>query len=445
MTETSLRQPLTPRASQDLMYNFSAVAMLLFCIRDGFTGSLRYYLQFVNLGMVWFIPDLMAFVSFGIFVHLQFFKDKNASGIFIICAFLWSLLVSVIYMNDNMISFFSSIKMFLPIFVGFCFYGRSITEKRWTRTILIVIFIASTTGILLNPYVSYPWLGQTFTSFGMERQATKLWWAAHNVPRYGGFAGDSTMAAFMTLFTYVLISPYLSLLINILLWPVIFVALTYTNSKTAIGLSCIYVAFFIYIRFVSQSAFLKVLRQYARLSFACLLIPPFLMLTLTGVDLGSISPNLLSLADRINNTWQLPFIHIAKIFPVGLFIGCGIGCYSYPMDYTPLTIYQEPLDNFYLTTFLMMGYPFAFFVFLQYRGIKWIDSPQKLILILLWNIYTVTVQAYGPSYATLIYGYAFGEIFYQARKVREAKARAAYIRRLDGPVEVPQPGRIVAT
>ncbi|MFV8096483.1 hypothetical protein ACNQ25_25415, partial [Enterobacter cloacae complex sp.6730737] len=104
-----------------------------------------------------------------------------------------------IFMQLNTLTFLSSLKSLTPIFVGFAFYNRSATEFRWARVVLILVLILSVIGVLLNPYMEYPWVGLTTNAFGVEQTAGKLWWASGEV-RYGGLAGDNTMAAF-TIFT----------------------------------------------------------------------------------------------------------------------------------------------------------------------------------------------------------------------------------------------------
>ncbi|KQR73270.1 hypothetical protein [Rhizobium sp. Leaf341] len=392
------------------IFNYCLIAFLLFCLRDGFTGSARYYLQMFKIDILWFVPDLMAFGCVLIFSYLQIFKERNPVGIFFIIAFCWSVYISSIFMNDTLFTLFSSIKMFIPMFVGFCFYKRSVTDVRWLQIVLILVFFTSSIGVILNPYVEYPWVGQVLETFGGAREASKLWWT-DGVPRYGGFAGDSTMAGFMTLFTYLLVSPYRGIIFNIVCWPLIVTALYLTNSKTAIGLFGIYAVLYLYMNVIPRAYRVRIIRTFTQLSFLCLLVPPILMITLGGVDLGAIDPKLESLADRINNTWNGPFIWVSELFPTGMFTGCGIGCYSYPMSYTDMAKYNLPLDNFYMTTFLMMGYPFLLFVALLFAKVPVMRDPIKLSILMLWNVYSVTVQLYGPSYATLLYGYAISEIF----------------------------------
>jgi hypothetical protein len=220
------------------------------------------------------------------------------------------------------------------------------------------------------------------------------------------------MAAYMVMFTFILLSPYYSLKMHILALPFIYWAVQTSTSKTALGV--LYIYFFIY----AVTYFLKdekrsisFLRSLARWSFVCLLVPPLMMIVLHGANLGSLNPSLASLQDRIDNTWPGPFTTVAAIFPAGMLVGCGLGCFSYPMDYTNLADYNLPLDNFYLSTLIMMGLPFVLFIIMQVATVRFARDPVKLAAMTLFNFYSVTVQCYGPSYATLMIGYIFSEMF----------------------------------
>ncbi|MDI4664840.1 hypothetical protein K9U40_10940 [Xanthobacter autotrophicus] len=396
---------------RDRLFIFLVVTFLAFVIRDGLTGVLRYSLSLVRLDMLWFIPDFMCFAIVGIFAYQQIFVKRNLIGTIFVVNFVFSLIVSTLFMQLDILTFLSSLKSLTPIFVGFAFYNRAATELRWARMILVVILIVSVIGVLLNPYIEYPWIGLTTNAFGVERTAGKLWWAGGEV-RYGGFAGDSTMAAFTIFTVYVLISPYFSRITNILMWPALVWAISVTTSKTALGVILIY--FIIYLAtmlFRSRGQTVGFLQVLARLSFVLVLVPPVLILVFGGFDLSTVSPMLGSMSDRIDNTWRGPFLTIAEIFPIGLVIGCGVGCYAYPMTYTALADLYFPLDNFYMTTYMMLGFPFIIFVILQVYFVKFCNDTAKLSLLILMNVYTVTVQCYGPSFATLTVGYVFSAAF----------------------------------
>lgn len=401
---------MTPTARRDeQLYWFATVSFLLFALRDGFTGSIRYVFTLTKLDALWFVPDLMAFALCAFFA-LDQFQKRNALGVYLVLIFLASIVVSMFYMNDTAAGLFSSIKMFVPVFAGLAFFGRSITETRFARNVLLAASLASAAGLIASPYVDFPWQGQTIDAFGIERSATKLWWVGSAI-RYGGFAGDSTMAAFMVIFPYFLIHRHFRLVTNIALWLICLWAVQVSTSKTALLLLFLFPLVSLLLSGGDEASKLDRAQRWARLSFLCVLIPPLAVVLIGGVDLTSISASLYSLADRINNSWQLPFVYLSEVFPVGLFIGCGLGCFSYPMNYTGMAAYEVPVDNFYLSTYLMMGYPFIIFVASLALGVRNTTNVGKLMILILFNVYSVTIQCYGPSFATLMFGYGISGIF----------------------------------
>ncbi|MFG1298775.1 hypothetical protein V5F49_03155 [Xanthobacter sp. V3C-3] len=397
--------------SGDLFFVFLVITFLAFAVRDGLTGVLRYGLGLAKLDVLWFIPDFMSFAVIGVFAYQQIFEKRNLIGILFIANFVVGLIIGTIFMDLEMLTFMSALKSLTPIFVGFAFYDRAATEFRWARIVIFLILMASIVGVILNPYIEYPWTGQTMTSFGVERAVGKLWWTGGEV-RYGGFAGDSTMAAFTIFVLYVLLSFRLSLLRNLMLWPLVVWPIYVTTSKTALGTVAVYFIIYLACQIVrNRDQNLELLRLGARLSFLLILVPPILIIAFGGFDLSGVSPVLSSMSDRIDNTWRGPFVTIAEIFPTALITGCGVGCYAYPMTYTSLSDIYFALDNFYLTTYMMLGVPFLFFVVMQIYCIRYNMDRTKLALIILMNVYTVTVQCYGPSFATLMLGYVFSASF----------------------------------
>jgi hypothetical protein len=112
-----------------------------------------------------------------------------------------------------------------------------------------------------------------------------------------------------------------------------------------------------------------------------------------------------------------------------------MGCFSYPMSYTSMSIYDVPVDNFYLSTYLMMGYPWIVFVLLIVLAVGRMSNAAKLIVLILFNIYSVTIQCYGPSFATLMFGYAISDMF----GLRAGGPIAGKVRRLGAALRANEP------
>ncbi|MDR6115793.1 MULTISPECIES: hypothetical protein [unclassified Sphingomonas] len=385
-----------------------AVAFMFF-FRDTLTSSLRYYLSLVHLSAAWFIPDLLSLFIFFYFAWRVAWQRRSSYAILLTCSFLFSTIVGLVFMQSTVFAFVSSIKLFLPFFVGAVMVDRSLTATWPARWALTALFVASTIGLLISPYVDFPWLGQNLDNFGAVKQVGKIWWTGGKI-RYGGFAGESTMAAYMAVIPYIVMHRHFPRMVNFALWIPLYIAVELSTSKTAlltlIAFSAIYIAVEI-----QRDRELRVAQFLARASYLTIPIPFILMPLMGGMDLTKISPVLFSMQDRISRTWIFPFTWLAENAPAAIFAGCGLGCFTYPMEYTKLGYLIVPVDNFYVATFIMMGLPFLVFVIGSYFTIGKNQSIEKLLLLTTLNFYAVTVQCYGPSTATLFLGYAFSNMF----------------------------------
>lgn len=391
-------------------FTFLMTAFLMYAFRDALTGSLRFYLGKVGLSPLWFVPDLMAFVIFGLFINQTILRNRSLPAALFTVNVLISLGIGIAFMQLSPAIATTAAKAIIPLFVGMAFCGRTPTEHWFPRLFLYLLVVVSCVGILLSPHVAFPWIGAEIDTFGVKKVVGKLWWAEGAV-RHGGFAGDSTMAAFMTFFPFLLIFRYLPKWLNIATMVLIYSALALTTSKTAIGLFWMFAIFYVVFYVFPMKKRYEILSRAALGSYIFVLAPAILIIALGGVDLTEISSSLYSLGDRINNSWQMPFVHLNNLFPAGVLLGCGVGCFSYPMGYSALANYTVPVDNFYLTTYLFLGFPFVLFMIAQFLSVRRVKEEGKLIMIVAVNIYTITVACYGPSFATIVVGYTFSDLF----------------------------------
>lgn len=413
------------RETSPLALQLLVLAFSLYGIRDAFTGPVRFFAAQFKLQAVWFIPDAMSFVATGFFIWSFVFRRQSAWAVLFTLNIFTALILGWIFMSAPPPAVFSAIKMMVPIFLGFAFAGHSLNEVRAGRHLFLALSILSTIGLMLSPYIDYPWTGMTVETFGQTKAVGRVWWAGGAV-RYGGFAGDSTMAAYMALFPFALVAKhYNQKLILALMIPIAY-ALYISTNKTAMGVAGLFFAYHVAFQFTSlRDRGLNIQQLLAKWSFALVMVPFALMILLSGVNLAEIDPMLFSMQDRINNTWVFPFTYMADVFPIGLIAGCGLGCFVYPMDYTALGYLRVPVDNFYVSTYIMLGFPFIIFVVGAWLGVQKTKQYDKLLLIFMINVYAVTVQCYGPSTTTIFVGYCISDMFLTSTRRWRRRKRAA--------------------
>lgn len=387
-----------------------AAAVILF-LRDGLAGLVRFYLDSYHASLLWFAPDLVAAIGFVLFVQGPLLRLQSPLALLIVVQFCLSLAIGIVFMTSPPLAIISSIKLFVPFALGYAMAGQSFTDERWKRIAILAILAISVAGLLMAPFVNFPWVGAEFQSLGVTRVANRQWWSDSLTQRHGGFAYDNTSAAFLCVFLYAVIYTHLPARWRLLLIGPISVALWFSNSKTAILTWLMYLAYLLFMRQVRADRSQNWSVRLARLSFLFVPIPVLLMLSVSGLDLSDISTQLVSVQDRINNTWQFPFLYLSRENPLLLLTGCGLGCFTYPMFYTPLTALNVPLDNYYLTSMVTFGGSFLIIILgMLWRGTRSV-SAEKLVLILLFNIYSVTVQCFGPASTGFLLAYAFSDMF----------------------------------
>lgn len=404
-------RPETVREQTAASIPVEAIALCLYFGRDAFAGAFRYYATITHLSALWFIPDLVAFVCMATFAYRYAIKQANAFAIFTLLYIVFALYVGYVFLNDYR-GGLSSLKMIAPVFVGFCFCQREVKDYRFLLGFVHSLFYISIIGLVWSSYVRFPWVGYEFDTFGASRTAAKLWWV-DGATRLQGFAADSTMASYFILIAYVMTSPRRGLIWCSFWAPVAFWATNnIATSKTAAGTLLLYFVAMMFVRLFHERYRFNVLRSLALWSFLCIFIPVILMILFAGINLASLSKTLYSLQDRIDNSWQLPFVYMAKLMPSGFLTGCGLGCFNYPQQlFSDKISYWVPVDNFYIGTYLMFGPIFVVFMTFVVLAAARTKDIYKLTLIFVMNIYTITILSYGPASGLLIIGMAFSEVF----------------------------------
>lgn len=404
-------------------FNLEAIALCLYFYRDALAGALRYYLSVAKIDAIWFLPDIFAMVCILAFIQRYILVGKSLVAILTLFYMAFALYLGYVFLG-YFTGMMSSFKMIAPVFVGFCFCGRNFGEYRRLLAWIHPLFYLTIFGIFLSWRVQLPWVGFAYETFGATRQASRLWWAASET-RLAGLAADSTMAAFFVFITFVLTSARRSLLWCLFWAPIGLYAIKLTTSKTSLGVMVIYVVCLVIIRILPEREKFPMLRRMSLASFLSILVPFLLIALFAGNGLTSISKGLFSLQDRVNNSWQLPFVYMSDLMPVGFVFGCGLGCFNYPqLLFSNKLSYYVPVDNFYLGTYLMFGPIFLVFVVLSIVAIARSRDIYKLSAAFAMNLFTITVLAYGPASGLIMLAVAFSDVFGGSKR-EEAPADVA--------------------
>ncbi len=429
MTALALQRPQITLVS----LNIEAIALGVYLVRDAFGGVIRYYTSIFHLDTLWYLPDgvaLLCLVQF--FVHC-ILRNRSTLALLVFAQIMLSLVLGY-FMMGTATAAISAFKMMLPVFVGFCFCNSSLGSYRKLLSVIAVTFYLSVIGVLLTKYYLMPWVGYKYESFGAVREAGRLWWAyGGDDQRLMGFAADNTMAAFFILVSFAITSIRKSTLWCLLYGSLAVYVIRLTTSKTTMIVLVLYLVLLVMVRMLPEKSRFPAIRAIALWSFAAILVPFFMIVVASGTAAVPHS-TLFSILDRINNSWQLPFVYMSQLMPIGLITGCGAGCFNYPQKlFSPLAAYWVPVDNFYIGTYLMFGLPFAAFMVMVFRANFGATDVYKLTLLFVVNLFTITVLNYGPASGLLIIALSFSEVF--SRRATSARAADAV------PIELPRPIR----
>src|SRR3954469_8358524 len=413
--------------------SIEAIALGVYLIRDAFGGVMRYYTSIMHLDALWYIPDAVALVCLVQFI-LQFIVRQRSVLAFVV---LLQIILSIVlgyFMLGTANAAMSSFKMMLPVFVGFCFCDASLGSYRRLLAVIAATFYLSVIGVFLTKFYVMPWIGFKYESFGAVREAGRLWWAyGADDQRLMGFAADNTMAAFFILVSFAITSIRKSTLWCLLYGSLAVYVIRLTTSKTTMIVLVLYLVLLVLVRMLPEKSRFPAIRAIALWSFSAILVPFFMIVVASGTTAVPHS-TLFSILDRINNSWQLPFVYMSQLMPIGLITGCGAGCFNYPQKlFSPLAAYWVPVDNFYIGTYLMFGLPFAAFMVMVFRANFGATDVYKLTLLFVVNLFTITVLNYGPASGLLIIALSFSEVF--SRRATSARAADTV------PIELPRPIR----
>ncbi|WP_249158660.1 hypothetical protein [Bradyrhizobium tropiciagri] len=448
MTDIAIQR----RPAEPFSINLEAIALSVYLIRDAFGGVMRYYTSIMHLDVLWYVPDGVAMLCLIQFVSHCIVRNRSVLAVLVLIQILLSVVLGYIMLGTTTAAV-SSFKMMLPVFVGFLYCDAQLGSYKKLLTIIAATFYLSVIGVVLTKFFVMPWVGFKYESFGATREAGRLWWAyGGDDQRLMGFAADNTMAAFFILVSYTVTSIRKSTGWCLLWGGIALYVIKLTTSKTTMIVLALYLILLVLVRMLPEQQRFPAIRKIALWSFVSILVPFFLILALAGTTPVPHS-TMFSILDRINNSWQLPFVYMSQLMPIGIFTGCGAGCFNYPQKlFSPLAAYWVPVDNFYIGTYLMFGLPFVAFMVMVIRAAFAVTDVYKLSLIFVSNLFTITVLNYGPATGLLIIALGFSEVF--SRRVATStagarpRARARPVQAL-GPQgglndfggEVPRPAR----
>ena len=395
-----------------------ATIFLVF-FRDVFGGALRYYFFTLGAGGVWFLPDLLLLVSVPLAYLFSIKKEYKISIYIFFVAMVFGVLVGL-YVSGSALAVVSGVKMVLPLFFGMI-VGRFRYGDLMVRRVLWVFFFVSCLGVFLNQYIDYPWTDFTVPGVdGEERSAGRLWWINAEA-RLGGFATDSTQAAFNILLPLLIFCATRRSRFFWLMLPIGAYSIHLTTSRTAL----VVLGFIVFYVFVCRVLLRRSRRSqisFHKFFVGLLSLSPFVVPLLSVIFFATLFPGgdvpywLTSYQERATSSWVKPFQFINDNFPLGFIFGLGFGTTGYPVLFSRFGEgYLIPYDNFPLGIYMQFGvFGFLLLVYFVLDVLRRKKSCSIQLIVSGLLLYVVTIQGFGSASLCAALGVA---IAYQPRSI----------------------------
>lgn len=398
-------RPAGSDRSRDLRM-FGILAGCAYLLRDSFAALWRWLLDLAGLPFLWFAVDLLGIAALAAFAWQFGLRERAPFAIYALAILPISLFIAAATVESDPAFLFSAGKMILPLYAGWLLAGLDLAALPRARKILLFACIATIFGVWLDQFVTFPWMGLSVDQFGVTKTVDKIWWI-RSVTRFSGFAGESTGAAAVALFTFLIVHRQLRPAAALALGLGVMMACLVATSRTAFAVAGVATACI-----AAQGLLIAQMRSHAahRLaavsSFAAVLVPLALVAAASTIRFEEVTPALASFEQRIHASWQYPFTLLADRSPASLIFGCGLGCLTFPANYSGWANLLQPIDNFYIVSLAMFGLfflPVALGMVLAAMREK---NRTKLMLILAINLYTLSIEAFSPAFTLFTIGYA---------------------------------------
>lgn len=386
---------------------------MAYLIRDTLAAPLRYGLDIAGLGAAWFVVDAIGFAALVAFAWHFALRRQSPMAIYAVLLLAVSLFVAAATIAPEPAFLASALKMILPLYVGWLTTGMKLAgtgtrRERIGRGLLVAACLVTIAGIALDVAVDLPWAGMTVDQFGIAKTVGKVW-TIQSAERVGGMAGESTAAAAIALFAWLLVHRSLRPALSVALGLAVAAACAAATSRTALVVAIIAVMYV-----AMESYFLVRLRERAAhravalASFAMVIVPLALVALASAVRLDAIAPDLASVQERIESSWRYPFILLADRSPGSLVTGCGLGCMTFPMRYSEWAGLLRPVDNFHIVSLAMFGLGYLPVLAGMVVAAARERDRTRLLLLAALNLYTFALEGWSPSFTLFAIGYASG-------------------------------------
>ena len=342
----------TTSQKPDRLAALSQLACGVFLLTQVLGGVVRWLLDMAGAPVAAYLPNIFMVAIVAFVVLADLLNQRTSRGLIL---FTFALLLSAVvgYINTGKaVQVVFGGWVLTPFFFGLTCAPSLLRRDRFTRLMLVILFTLCVLGLVLESFVSLPWVGLSYSVGGVDIEGAREWQTSGGAPRLSGFARSSFDVAGQILFyTALLVLQLRHGFARSAVWAVALGAVSLSTSKGSL-LSLAMTAL----------AVESVIHQKPRLLYGLLalgilwiFIPPLMSWTMdwsanARTDLNH--PIYGSFIDRMNDMWPRAWTLAFDrgLPPLGRGLG-GIG--------VPLSIFEPELenarDNLFLYCMVLLG------------------------------------------------------------------------------------------
>jgi hypothetical protein len=314
------------------------LALVLFLIMQLNGGIVRWVLDMVGAAALAYIPNVMMLGCAAAILTYDFYEKRlAASTLFFLMIVALSLFVGIVSTGSVVQPIFG-LWVLAPFLFGLACAPVIMVQPGNKLWVLYPMFLIAVGGVIINSFVSYPWVGVSYQIGGVEVEGAREWQTSGGSARLSGLARSSFDVAGQI----VVAAGLLSLQIRhpaarFLLWTLCTVAVSLSTSKG--------ILLALMMTIIASEALIR--RNTRALGFTFVLgifwlfVPPIMGWTMdwqeaarTDID----NPLYGSFIDRMNDMWPKA-LDLAVVHGLPL-LGRGLGGIG-----VPVSIFEPALAN----------------------------------------------------------------------------------------------------
>ena len=260
-------------------------AIFLFLFQDVVSGVSRYVFSLIgHLAVINYIPTIIVLIICLVYFYL---RAASLSPRFVLISSLFT--ISFIYSVFVGRSFFAAA---FAIYIWTAFLVGVITIERNYLSVIIryvwVMWCLAVSGVFLNVFTSFPWVGSEYVVFGQLVSSARDW-NTFGIERLAGFSrGSFAVSNQIAIYAALFCTLQSGRMLKFSVWSISAVAIALTTSKTP------FIFIVIWPVFIFALATLR--------SIHATLALPYIIGTLTMLELAVVLPPFLGSVGDVGNT-----------------------------------------------------------------------------------------------------------------------------------------------